>query len=738
MKFKTWHKIVIGIVLFIVLILFAAPRVARKYIVNHSAEMIGRKVDIGKLRINYFSGAVRISDVLMYEQDELTQFVSFKKLLVNLDYWPLFKNELLISKISLADFYCNIEQEGDQFNFSELLASEDSAQVQTEQIDSTLSDPMILTFNNITISNSQAHYTDILLDHTISLNDINLYIPGFSLNTGSTNLELDFEFSQGGGLHSALTLNQNDGAYALDLSLDSLNVDIIEPYIKNVIMVNEVNGFFSNSIELKGNLEHIMQIEMKGWNKIEGLEILDQQDRSVLSFDNFNIDIDTLILDQNEIKINEIVLSNPYILFELIDSTNNWSAMMIPADSVEQEAAEVDTLQVPNEEGAEKPVFKYSLERLELQNGLVNFRDFTLNEDFEAQLRQINISSKDITGTSTEVIINLSAKLNETAQISSEAAMNLLDMQDIDIDFSLNQFSMEDIEPYLMTYFGYPVEGGLLNLSTSNDLKANSISSINKLHIKNFNLGKADKDSARMKLPLKLVVGILSDREGVIELDIPVEIKDEKTSIANLGKIIFKIFGNLIVKAATSPIDFLANLYGADPESLQALEIGIFDHLLSQNSIGTLDLIASILNDKPQLAVELKYGIDEEKYYDSLATQLTVGEYMETLTARQYTHGDQIPDSALVSYLSKKNNSETFDPKEDLSGLCVSYIGSELLSERLDSTKSEHYRIVHDYLITQKMLEQDKVKIIMGPGKSTSSNSEYATFKIDIKSRDDE
>lgn len=41
MKFKTWHRIVLGIVLFIVLILFAAPRVARKYIVNNSYEIVG-------------------------------------------------------------------------------------------------------------------------------------------------------------------------------------------------------------------------------------------------------------------------------------------------------------------------------------------------------------------------------------------------------------------------------------------------------------------------------------------------------------------------------------------------------------------------------------------------------------------------------------------------------------------------------------------------------------------------
>lgn len=59
-KLKSWHKILTGILLFFVLVLFITPRIVRKYIVNNSNELIGRKLEIQKIRINYFSGALKI------------------------------------------------------------------------------------------------------------------------------------------------------------------------------------------------------------------------------------------------------------------------------------------------------------------------------------------------------------------------------------------------------------------------------------------------------------------------------------------------------------------------------------------------------------------------------------------------------------------------------------------------------------------------------------------------------
>jgi hypothetical protein len=725
MNLKKWHKVLIGILFFLFTILFITPRVARRYIVKNSNELIGRKIDIHKIRINYFSGALRINGLKLYEQDEKTAFISFNKLLLNLDYWPLFRNELLISEIRLIDFYSKIEQNGDSFNFSDLIEEKDSVNI--ESTDTISQDPMILSFNNITISNSQANYIDLLLDHTISLDDINLFIPGFTLNSGSTNLAVNFDFTQGGHLNSNLNFNQLDSTYTINLNLDSLNLDIIEPYIKNSMDVSEVKGYFTNNILLQGNLQHIMQIHMKGWNKIESFEIIDQQNRKVLSFDEFRINIDTLLLHQKEIRINEIALVNPFALFELVDSTNNWSAMIIPTDSVHKESIEIK--EKPSEK---KQEFVYSLAKLELQNGEILFRDKTLNEEFEALLHNFNIKSTDITRTSSNVIINIAAELNQTSQINSELKINPQNMDDMNIDFSLDKFAMKDIEPYLMHYFGYPVEEGLFNFSTSNDLKSTSFISKNKIYIRNFELGKADKKDAKYRLPIKLAIGILSDKDGIIDLNIPVENKDEQTNIGNVGKLILQTFGNLIVKAATSPVDFLANLYGVNPNKINKVKIGIFENTLEEDEMEKLDIIAKILEDKPKLNCEFQYNINRNKYFDSLATKLTLNEFRETKKSNQTNKNSQSSDSLFRSFVIKKLDIDEAS-NSDIHDLCIKYIGQETLLTRIDSTKKVHFDLIKDYILTHKSIEPNKIKVISETTDSLPSNYENAIFKVHFK-----
>jgi hypothetical protein len=64
---KKWHRILFGIILFFAIILFAAPRVAKWYIVRHSRDLIGRNLEIGKIRLNYFTGTLRIEYLILNE-----------------------------------------------------------------------------------------------------------------------------------------------------------------------------------------------------------------------------------------------------------------------------------------------------------------------------------------------------------------------------------------------------------------------------------------------------------------------------------------------------------------------------------------------------------------------------------------------------------------------------------------------------------------------------------------------
>jgi len=731
-RFKLWQKILLVLVSFIVLVLFLAPRIAKRYVINNSDKLIGRMLDIDKIRLNYFSGALKIKSLVLYEEDKNSTFVSFEKLKVNLDYWPLFKREVRFSEITLNELYSQVEQRGEWFNFSDLTEASDSTQqVDPDEEEVTTKEAFGITINNINLVDCQILYSDLLLDHTITLQDIDLHIPGFALRSGSTDLAVDFDFVKGGSLYSALSFNQVDSTFALNLQLDSLNVDIIEPYIKQSLNIAEINGYFSNNIILGGNLQHIADINMSGWNQIDALHIIDHQERNILSFKQFKLLIDTLLLDRNQIRLGQISLVDPLIIFELIDTTNNWMAMMVLQDSIQKDTVVTDISAVSDEHE-----FDISMRHLSLQDGKIVFYDKTLSQDFESEIHNINIESRDLGTSAEEVRINLTAELNQTAKILSGIVVNPRQMDDLEIEFELQHFVMNDIEPYMQHYFGYPIEEGLLNFKTRNDISGMNISSDNNILVRQLELGKPDKKDAQIKLPLRLALGILSDRSGIIDLDIPVRISDKETSIENLWKIILRTIGNLFVKAATSPVDMLSSLYDADPEKLKEIKVGMFDRIPGDDGLESLDLIAKILYERPKLRVGFIYAMDKEVFTDTLSYIKAVESFREKEKDEALSNLDPLPDSLLEAFLRNELSGSEVPENTSLENLFTHYTKMNNLAAQYDSTRLEQTDFINDYLRENKSVPPDRISFSYEVPDSMGFSRTHALLHVIFKSLD--
>jgi len=77
---------ILSILFFLIIILFAAPRIARWYIVKNDTKIIGRNIELKKIRFNYFTGTLRIKDLRVFEADDKTVFVSLGQLKANSEF----------------------------------------------------------------------------------------------------------------------------------------------------------------------------------------------------------------------------------------------------------------------------------------------------------------------------------------------------------------------------------------------------------------------------------------------------------------------------------------------------------------------------------------------------------------------------------------------------------------------------------------------------------------------------
>lgn len=742
---KKWHFIVSGILLFFIIILFAAPRIARWYIVKNGPELIGRKILIDKIRINYFTGKLRIKDVILFETDGKTTFASLRQLNVNVDYLPLLKNEIVVKYLSLTDPYVQVLQDGSKFNFSDLIPA-DSTEQESDSVpeaDTIPEEPVKYIINNISITNGYVKYMDIPLDHTIALDSLDLTIPGFTWNSDSTNFGVDFKFVDGGGLYSNLSLNQADSTYSVILGLDSINLGIIEPYIKNSLNISSIKGYLTSDLLIKGSISSILQLFIHGVNHINGFQLQDTLNRTIFSFNDLTIGLDSFHLDKNRIRIDSVTLKDPFILFELIDTTNNWLALIKPSqvaqtDSISETGSpsKPDSLNLAraakqsSEKSDSTAGFSYNFPRLAISGGTILFSDKTLDYPFEYKIENLNIESSESSEDPGELALKVMAGLNGTGTLRTDATVNPADMNnDTKLLLEIEQFRMKDVDAYFKHYFGFPVKGGIMNFKTDNTLMANSLESNNAIYFRGLTLNEKLETEPRFKVPLKLAIGILSDKDGIIDLKAPVKMKGDEVKIKNLARIIFRIIGNLFVKAAVSPYNLLAGLYDADPESLKNIKLGLTQMSPDEKNMKTVDLIVDILNDRPQLGVDLIYCINQAKAADSLAYILTIEDYRNKNTAAEVNRRE-IADSTLIRYLLNKTFADSLPANSGLNILCRNYIGAVNLNVRLDSLRSSQTGFITNYLSIDRTIPAERFRVVGTTPDSLVSNVKFPSFRI--------
>jgi len=122
----------------------------------------------------------------------------------------------------------------------------------------------------------------------------------------------------------------------------------------------------------------------------------------------------------------------------------------------------------------------------------------------------------------------------------------------------------------------------------------------NKLVLNQLSFG--DKvDGAPASLPVKLAAALLADRNGVIDLDLPISgsLNDPQFS---LGPVIVKIILNVIAKAITAPFSLLAGAFsGGGGDELGSVSFAAGSAQLVPEAKTGLDKVAKALVDRPAL-----------------------------------------------------------------------------------------------------------------------------------------
>ncbi|MDD3431322.1 MAG: hypothetical protein PHF38_04765, partial [Bacteroidales bacterium] len=128
-KIKKRHLIPALVLLLLSALLFFLSDIVRQLAEHKAPELLGRKVSIGALHINYAKVSLRIKDFVLYEADQETPFVAFDELYIDVEPWALLKKEYALDALRLINPEVEICQNGTRFNFDDLIPPSDSTTV---------------------------------------------------------------------------------------------------------------------------------------------------------------------------------------------------------------------------------------------------------------------------------------------------------------------------------------------------------------------------------------------------------------------------------------------------------------------------------------------------------------------------------------------------------------------------------------------------------------------------------
>jgi uncharacterized protein involved in outer membrane biogenesis len=241
-----------------------------------------------------------------------------------------------------------------------------------------------------------------------------------------------------------------------------------------------------------------------------------------------------------------------------------------------------------------------------LLNGKVHFSDRFVKPSYSADLSELTgklsaFSSTPAQGTPQMADLELRGRAEGTASLEILGKLNpLAKPLALDIRGKVRDLELPALSPYAIKYAGHGIERGKLSLDVAyRVLPDGQLTASNNLVLHQLVFGEK-VEGAPNSLPVKLAVALLADRNGVIDLDLPVSgsLNDPQFS---LGPVIFKLIFNLIAKAITSPFALLASAIGSGAEELGTVAFAPGSAVLAPSSRDSLEKVAKALTERPAL-----------------------------------------------------------------------------------------------------------------------------------------
>lgn len=254
-------------------------------------------------------------------------------------------------------------------------------------------------------------------------------------------------------------------------------------------------------------------------------------------------------------------------------------------------------------------------------NGQVDFADHFIRPNYSARLSELSgslggFSNQQLKpGQAPELAaLSLRGKVEGQASLAVEGQLNpLAQPLALDIRAQVDDLDLPPLSPYSIKYAGHGIERGKLGMTVRYQIAPDGqLQANNQILLKQLNFSERVEGSEAPNLPIRLAVALLADRNGVIDLNLPISgsINDPQFRV---GPIVWRMVLNLIGKAVTAPFALIAQALGDSAEDLRQIDFAPGRSELDATARSRLEQVAQAMAQRPALRLTLAGQSDLER-----------------------------------------------------------------------------------------------------------------------------
>ncbi len=586
-----------ALIVLVIAALKIAPGIAKNYVVDHSEELIGRKMKIENVEFSPFTFTVTVDDFAIFEPDGTTPFVAFEKFRINVNPTRLIAKEISVSEIYLKGLYTRVAQRGDLFNFSDILnkfaadSTADTTAKEEPKVDTTAADSaqalnldptealggFSVAIENITLEKGNIIYEDLKVGSKIHIQDFSVAIPAVYFSNKNTDIGVNLKFANGGDLGVKVQFNMKTQDFGVNVTLNKLALAVAKPYLKDFINYKDFEGSLGVNLNVAGNVNNVLSSNVSGTVSVDDIKLTETSGKTI-GVAHVGVGIAKANVNEMDFRVDSVIVDGAYAHLDLLNNGKTNIDILLEPLNKPAKAAPVDTTAKEEAKAAEKSKpLKAVINKLQVVNTNVSASDHTPKQTFNYKVSNITVNGSNI-NFNTPCTINVSAAFPEGGALTLKYKGALSDISTMDAYISVKNLALKHFSPYSHHYTGYPISSGTMAFASENKMNDWNIESKNTIDI--YNIDVADKDGTtdpEYMVPMKVGLYILKDKDDKIQFDVPVKgnVKDPEFSYL---KIVWQTVMNLLIKVALSPLKVVGNV-AATGAGVVGIDLGKNDEI---------------------------------------------------------------------------------------------------------------------------------------------------------------